>query len=294
MHPSRIRPRPSDRAEKTNISPYRVGGPASPKRRDSAEHESAETADAHGSRRAVWPSVSEIAWGLASDKIAIFLAVALITLTVLSAGPLHPLDNWVNTAPRPLWDELRSFLILWVDVVASRFVALPVLGVTALQLAYWFRSWRPIILGVCGVFGMMSLVASMKLLFMRNHPRSYDPSFFGDAVSFPSGHGANAILIYGLVLFLIIRYSVARPHVVHRLAYCIVGIALLQGLVSSYLHFHWFTDLLVGMVAGGFALRLTIRLDRIIPHGRTVYWWPWYGRKLWSGEQRKPETPDSR
>ncbi|WP_343233444.1 phosphatase PAP2 family protein [Streptomonospora sp. PA3] len=234
--------------------------------------------------------MSEIAWGLASDKTAIFLAVALIIMTVLSAGPLHPIDNLINNAPRPYWDQLREPLILWPDTVASRFVALPVLGVTCLQLAYWHRSWRPVILGAVGPFGMMSLVAAMKLLFSRGHPRSGDPSFFAESgVSFPSGHGANAILIYGLVLFLIIRYRAARPHIVRRLAYCIVGIAILQSVVSVYLHFHWFTDLLTGMVAGGLALVLTIRLDRMIPEGRTAYWWPWYGRSLWRGDAPDPD-----
>ncbi|GAB3736531.1 hypothetical protein GCM10027590_48720 [Nocardiopsis nanhaiensis] len=227
-----------------------------------------------------WPSVSEIAWGLASDRIAIMLFVALIVMTMLAAGPLHPVDNFLNEFTRPYWDTLRVPLIYWPDNVASRYVALPVLGVTTLQLAYWHRSWRPIILGAGGVFGMMSMVSVMKLLFNRGHAKSFDPDFFSGAgnVAFPSGHGANAILIYGLVLFLIIRFGAARPHIIRRLAYTIVAIAILQSTVSIYLHFHWFTDLVAGMIAGGFALRLTIRLDRMIPHGHTVQWWPWYGR----------------
>ncbi|GAA1453117.1 MULTISPECIES: phosphatase PAP2 family protein [Nocardiopsis] len=228
-----------------------------------------------------WPSVSEIAWGVASDRVAIMLAVALIVMTMLAAGPLHPVDNFLNELPRPYWDVLREPLILWPDTVASRAVALPVLGVTVLQLAYWHRSWRPIVLGTVGVVGMMSLVSVMKLGTNRGHAKHFDPDFFMGPgnVAFPSGHGANAILIYGLVLFLIIRFGAARPHIIRRLAYCIVGIALLQSTVSIYLHFHWFTDLVAGMLAGGFALRVTIRLDRMIPHGRTVEWWPWYGRK---------------
>ncbi|GAB3477438.1 hypothetical protein GCM10027440_11850 [Nocardiopsis coralliicola] len=231
-----------------------------------------------------WPSVSEIAWGIASDKTAIAMAVLLITMTMLSAGPLHPIDRFVNEAPRPYWDEVRVFLILWPDNVASRFVAIPVLAVASLQLAYWFRSWRPIILSGVGVVGMMSLVASMKLLLGRNHPRAGDPAFFNDAggVSFPSGHGANAVLIYGLVLFLIIRYGVARPHIVRRLFATIVVIAALQFAVSAFLHFHWFTDLVTGMIAGGLSLRIVMRLDALIPAGRTTLWWPWYGGSFWS------------
>lgn len=246
--------------------------------------------------RVTWPSVSEIAWGIASDKIAITMAVLLITMTMLSAGPLHPIDNLINNAPRPYWDEMREFLILWPDTVASRFVAIPVLAATALQLAYWHRSWRPIILGAVGVVGMMSLVAAMKLFFSRNHPRTFDPSFFGDSggVSFPSGHGANAILIYGLVLFLIIRYRAARPYIIRRLGYCIVGIALLQSFVSAYLHFHWFTDLATGMIAGGLSLRIVMRLDAMIPAGRTTMWWPWYGGSFWGGDESDRPPSDER
>ena len=56
-----------------------------------------------------WPSASEIAWGLASDKTAILLAVVLVTLTVLSAGALQPIDVMINTLPRPFEDEIRTF-----------------------------------------------------------------------------------------------------------------------------------------------------------------------------------------
>ncbi|WP_344968524.1 phosphatase PAP2 family protein [Salinactinospora qingdaonensis] len=225
----------------------------------------------------------EIAWGMASDRVAILLAAALAAMTMLSAGPLQPIDEFANTLPRPFEDELRTFLILWPDTVASRFVALPVLGVVAFHLAYWHYTWRPIVLGICGVTGMIGLVATMKLVLARSHPRTGDPSFLshGSGISFPSGHGANAILIYGLVLFLIYRYAAARPHIIRNLGYCVVALAALQTVVSIYLHFHWLTDLLTGMVAGGFALRLTIRLDELIPQGRTAHWWPF---------NRHPET----
>ncbi|PSK95424.1 undecaprenyl-diphosphatase [Murinocardiopsis flavida] len=237
----------------------------------------------------MWPSWGEIAWGMASDKSAIFMLVALIVMTVLSAGPLHIVDNWVNTAPRPFYDEIRMFLILWPDTIASRGVAGPVLGVVALHFAYQYQSWRPIILSGAGLVGMIGLVGTMKFLLTRGHPRTFNPAFFSDGggVSFPSGHGANAILIYGIALFLIIRYKAVRPHIVHRLAWTIVVIAILQSMISTYLHFHWFSDLATGMVAGGFALRLVIRLDQMIPEGYTTHWWwPWRGRRLWSGEHR--------
>ncbi|GAA3731403.1 hypothetical protein GCM10022205_16010 [Spinactinospora alkalitolerans] len=280
MHTLRIRPKPPNRAGNPLLLPvlYRFSrvdvnrvatGPFALRPKTGRP------------RRVVWPSTSELAWGMASDKTAILLAVVLVTMTVLSAGVLQPIDNLVNTLPRPFEADIREFLILWPDTVASRFVALPVLGVVSLHLAYHHRSWRPIVLAGGGGFVMVCLVATMKVVLARSHPRTFDPSFFsgtGD-VSFPSGHGANAILIYGLVLYMIVRYRAARPHIVRRLAYCIAAIAVLQSMVSVYLHFHWFTDLVAGMIAGALALRLTMRLDEMIPEGRTAYWWPWYGRR---------------
>src|SRR5690625_3113952 len=136
MHTLRIRPTP----------PLRVGIPIPPLRTRRWLGTLSRTADdgtASGRRpdahQVKCPSVSEIAWGLASDKAAIFLAVMLIIMTILSAGPLHPIDNLINNAPRPFWQQIREPLILWPDTVASRFVALPVLGATALQLSYWYR-----------------------------------------------------------------------------------------------------------------------------------------------------------
>lgn len=214
---------------------------------------------------------------ITSDPLAGFLAMLLAAMTVLSAQALHPLDHFVNTLPRLDSLLVREFLIYWPDTVASRAVALPVLGLVALFLALRSRSYRPIVLAAGSVVTMICLVAAMKVVTSRSHPRTYDPSFFvdfGQNFSFPSGHGANAILIYGVALYLIVRYRAVRPHIAFRLSYAIVLIAVVQAVVSTYLQFHWATDLMTGMVAGALVLRMTILVDRMIPEGWTVGWWP--------------------
>lgn len=214
---------------------------------------------------------------LVTDRVVLGLAVALLMMVVLALGPLRPVDNLLNTMPRLESQTLRVLLVYWPDTIASRAVALPVLGVVALRLTLWVRSWRPILLAGGAVFAMICLVSVMKLVLARSHPRTQDPSFFvdfGNNFSFPSGHGANAVLIYGVALFLIVRYRAVRPEVAVRLGVAIAAIACIQTAVSIYLQFHWFSDLAAGMLAGALVLRLAMVLDGLVPEGFTRGWWP--------------------
>lgn len=216
---------------------------------------------------------------LVTDRLFIALALLLIGFTVLAMGPIRPIDEFINTLPRLESALFRTFLIHWPDTIASRAVALPVLGLVALYLAVQVRSWRPLVLGTGAVFTMICLVAGMKLILARSHPRTYDPSFFvdfGQNFSFPSGHGANATLIYGVALYLIVRYRAVRPFLVVRLGYAIAGIALVQAVVSAYLRFHWASDLVAGMLAGIVVLRAAVLVDRLVPSGLIRGRWPFH------------------
>ncbi|MDV6011104.1 phosphatase PAP2 family protein [Haloechinothrix sp. LS1_15] len=224
-----------------------------------------------------------------SDGPAIVLAGAFVLMTVLAAGPLHFVDTFFNEFPRPEISRATwLFLDYGPDEIASRFVAIPALGIVALYLAHRFRSWRPLILGAAGVVGMSGLVWGLKLLLARHHPKTFDPTYFsdGEGIAFPSGHGANAIMFYGLIVYLLMRYKLIAQPLVRKLIYGIVAIAVVQTAVSVFMQFHWFTDLVAGMIAGGLTLRLVIVLDRTVPPGRTRSWWPW--REGAAAQQRRP------
>ncbi|SNR66866.1 undecaprenyl-diphosphatase [Haloechinothrix alba] len=216
---------------------------------------------------------------LSLDSVTIVLMVALLTVTALAAGPLHFLDNYLNEVPHPLTrlGTAWYFLKFVPNEVGSRFIAIPLLGIVTLIFAYRHRSWRPIIVSSVGVLGMSGLIWGFKFLFARNQPREYDPAFFSDygGLAFPSGHAGNVVLFYGLVLFLVTRYEPVRQHVVRRVVHLIIAMAIVQTAVSVYLQFHWFTDLVAGLIAGGLWLRIAIRTDQLIPEGRTRHWWPW-------------------
>ena len=204
--------------------------------------------------------------GACVDKTAILLAVVLVTLTVPSAGALQPIDVMINTLPRR--SKMRSGRFSSYGSTRRFASRGPTsFGVVALHLAYWHRSWRPIVLRTGGVFGMICLVASISSSWAGHTRAPTTPLSSRRAVS-RSRRGTGRTPFSSTASCCSSSCATGRyGRISPRLAYCIARIAFLQAVVSIYLHFHWFSDLATGMVAGAFALRLTIKLDEMIPEG---------------------------
>jgi PAP2 superfamily protein len=87
--------------------------------------------------------------------------------------------------------------------------------------------------------------------------------FAGDNVLYPSGHAANVIFHYGLVVALMIRYGMV-PSALRRRLYVsfVVFLFVLMTWVSVYRHTHWFSDLIAGGMIGTALLVLCLAADR--------------------------------
>lgn len=127
---------------------------------------------------------------------------------------------------------------------------------------------------VCiGIYGVMeqhtrlllaSLVAGatfgtnsiLKLLFQRARPDGYEGSTLIETFSFPSGHAASAVVIFGLVAYLAWHIL---PHpwsyvVVVLLTVLIIGI----GVSRVYLGAHFPSDVLAGWLVGAIGLAIIV------------------------------------
>jgi undecaprenyl-diphosphatase len=188
------------------------------------------------------------------------LLTAFAVLTVAATGPLTSLDVALN-GPRQLgqWkDELRA-----VDRIGQRAVCLPLLGIVAAVLALRARDWRPVTVAAIGVFGLNLLMLILKITLGRGLPRLRDPAFFAGGEIYPSGHTGNVVLVYGLIAYLLIRYGRVRMRVT---PWAVVGVlSIVMTATSLALRWHWFTDLIGGLLIGGAVLTLTCTVDRTIP-----------------------------
>lgn len=188
-----------------------------------------------------------------------FFAVVFVGFTLLAMGPLIKFDAYFNLdAPPRAWVPLLHVL----DRIGQRAVCLPVLAVATLLVCRHSRSWRPAFLAAASVFSLNLVVLLLKVGLARGSPEAADPSFFSGGMAYPSGHSANIVLVYGLVPLLLDRYGTTRKRPLQVLwgVVCVLGLTMV--VTSATLNWHWFADLVAGLLVGAAVLAVTSAVDR--------------------------------
>ncbi|SMX99298.1 phosphatase PAP2 family protein [Brevibacterium antiquum] len=205
------------------------------------------------------------------------LALGFVVLAIIAAGPLRVWDYQLNRRWLYLFDpDLVWFAQNVLDRIAGQAVCTPVLAVVAIVLAHRRQSWRPIGFALATEAAFFIGIGGLKVLLARPATTLHDPRFFqggllelGDrGISFPSGHSAEAVLIYGAAVYLIANYSGASRRLVRVLCWVVIAISVNSVVVSFLLGWHWATDLIGGLIAGGLFLRILTQYDT-----RTRYRW---------------------
>jgi len=193
----------------------------------------------------------EVPWGLA-------LTASFALVTLLFLGPLQAVDVELNRPWRQSWPELRDTVRL-VMRLGQRAVALPVLFAFAVYVARRARSWRPVVLSVVAVLAVNLAVGLLKLATGRETPRTGDPDFFEGGIFYPSGHSANAVLVYGLTAYLAYRFLPDRHRLAGGLLVLTTAVSLAMLVGSLYLQTHWLSDLVAGWLVGGAVLASAVQ-----------------------------------
>lgn len=199
------------------------------------------------------------------------LAIALVLVIVIAAGPFQEMDLFL--AKRWLYriqPELLPFVQNVLDPIAGQLVCLPILLTVAAVIARKRRSWRPLVIAGLAELGFLAGVGTMKVFLARGVTYERDPRFFeagffemgAKGISFPSGHASEAVLIYGAAVYLIARYTGASDRLVRILTWVVVAISINSVTVSFLIGWHWVSDLVGGLLAGGLFLRLIVDGDQ--------------------------------
>lgn len=157
---------------------------------------------------------------------------------------------------------LNSFATGYTNIAGP--IGMPILAIVALLiLALHRRSWTPAILIVAAGSGSLLMTIAGKDLIGRARPPVIDAvAPYEYSPSFPSGHTLNAIVIAGVIAYLLIL----RQHSVRSRVLIVSGaafFALTIGLSRVYLGHHWFTDVLAGWILGAAWLALIITAHRL-------------------------------
>ena len=195
----------------------------------------------------------------------LFIGFLAVTQQVITNGPLIHLDAKIFNADRPALTSLERLILMRIDNLGLRGVTATILLITAFFIARRFKSWRPLNLSILAVLTLNLVVGLAKLGVGRTKPRLNVDLVYAGGLSYPSGHASNAILTWGVLAYILYRYShpdAWHPHAIGLLAGAIsLGVCI----VSAFRNTHWLSDLLGGLFIGGALLVMVIAVDRFVP-----------------------------
>lgn len=189
---------------------------------------------------------------MASPRVLVVLAATagavfavLVVAVGLHSGPL-PLDgmvrDWFDTLSSP---DNRD-VVKPVARLGAREVLIPLLLVGGAVLSLRRHTPGPLLMLVGSYLGMALVVGPAKTLLHRPEPRDVVGEI---GRSFPSGHAAQAILVYGMLTLLLMAGPLApraraAATVVPVVASAAVGFAVL------FREAHWLSDMVGGYAIG--------------------------------------------
>lgn len=175
------------------------------------------------------------------------------------AGLDRPILEAAMRARSPLLDTIVTG---YTDIAGP--IGMPIIAVLAIViLSLRRKSWTPAILIASAGLGSLLMTVAGKDIIDRHRPPHADavpPYEFSP--SFPSGHTLNAVVIAGVVAYLLIL----RQHsALVRTVTIVVALvfAATIGLSRVFLGHHWFTDVLAGWVLGAAWLAIIITAHRL-------------------------------
>ena len=197
-----------------------------------------------------------------------FLGFLIVTQQVLMKGWIYHFDHWVESRKHYTFKGMASHILLAIDDLGLRWFTATVLLVVAAIIGLRFKSFRPFNLSVLALLALNGVVGACKLIIGRTKPRLYVDALHANGMSYPSGHASNAIISWGLLAYLIYRYTKKYPFKGLRLYPFAWTISLAVCIVSLIRKTHWFSDLLGGVFIGAALLVLIIAIDYFIPSKR--------------------------
>jgi membrane-associated phospholipid phosphatase len=179
----------------------------------------------------------------------------VLTVGVLVGSDVDGMDTlvfrWAGTKP---WPGLYGVVSWWV-LLGQRAICCAVAATWFVWVAVRRRDLRPLLTFVVVTLVLNVTIGVVKLAVGRLGPLQLGQNagnigasrVFDNGTIFPSGHTANAVVIWGLMAMLAVR---------HRRVWAPVAgvVAVTVGLSTIYLGTHWVSDVVAGWAAGGLVL----------------------------------------
>lgn len=169
-----------------------------------------------------------------------------------------PLDIAVLQFLYALRDPSTVQIFIWITELGSTTAIVGLTLAAAIVLAYRKRFAEPIGLFIA-VGGTFAVVFLLKDLLARARPELFYQAYEETGFSFPSGHAALSLALYGFCIYLLWRLMPTHK-------WTGIGIAVLNALILTigfsriYLGVHYLSDVIAGYAVGLFFLWIATRI----------------------------------
>lgn len=141
-------------------------------------------------------------------------------------------------------------------------LVLTVLSLLVASVLAWRRHWLLLAGWLLAVIGNGVLTRTLKLLFQRLRP-PHDHGFAAaEGWSFPSGHSSGALVVYGMLAYLLIRDTDRRWHL--PIVLLTIALILVVGSSRIFLQVHFFSDVIAGFCSGAAWLAVCVAGTEIV------------------------------
>lgn len=204
-------------------------------------------------RRSGDASVAGPAWELPRTLLLATLATSLLAYAAIATDVVH--DGRLSELDQDVSDHVAGSMPAWAEWIAEGLSRIGgplcvTLVVAVAVLVLWLRRERvAAALVVVVALGIQLLVATAKNGYDRPRPTAGSPIAVPSSFSFPSGHAATGIAVFGLLGLLAASRLPTRAG---RIAAISAGfvLGLLIGASRLVLDVHFLTDVLAGTALG--------------------------------------------
>jgi membrane-associated phospholipid phosphatase len=188
----------------------------------------------------------------------------LLTLSLFILAwvfPTFPGDDWALLQFQQLESGWLTCGALVVSALGGGPVAASVVGIVTIGLLLLHRYLDALIVSLSLV--LIPVGQALKIAVGRPRPEFLLVSDVPTTMSFPSGHALSAMILGGVLLFLV--GETVRPTVICRGLQCVLVLFILAvGASRVYLGFHWPSDVIGGFAIGGLGLAGLLFLRGVI------------------------------
>lgn len=186
-------------------------------------------------------------------------AFLVLTLLIAVPGPVRDLD-WAFWNQGWEWRYPGKGVMTALTVVGQRGPALVLAVLVVAVIARRLRSWRPMVVLVGSQLMLNVVVGGLKYGLGRAKAETGSAELFAGGTMFPSGHSSNAVVVWGVLAYVLVVYGGVRPR--RRVVVLASVPSVIVAASTLFIGSHWVTDVVGGVLVGVALLAVTVAVDR--------------------------------